>query len=305
MEFAVNRKYRKNEFGFALPIVLVMIALIAVVTVYMISRSTASSKQSIYTNGTFQGSNIITQVTNLIQDSTAWDHTLYANAAMSCLKFSPGVDCYAASTANGSTYVQNVTYPTTMTGSFVLYDRSGKIFYDSTAATNGFDYTGQPCPYTTSNSYSNSSNTKTYGDSSGQCPFRLVLWWQPHCTPASSPCNLNNAHLDYYTIYGYLLFSPVGNNTYKVPFRPENYKISIKKSTTAANANYCCAIECKRTTADAGTAYVTKTIVQSANCYPGSSEVPSSICGDVFAADPDEWAYDGNVVTNSGTCAGG
>lgn len=295
------KKNNLHDRGFSILLVLGGIGILGVLTLLILHQWNRSKANQLYTNGAYQATSIINNLaalvkddtrTTLIQDTSAWQHTIYNDVRFTCLRYS-GSDCsaYAGTPApSGLPPIPN-GYSMSPTGSFAIYNRTNgpvlKFFYDSTDVHSGFNMAGVQCT--------------GYDDTVGNdaCPFHAVLYWVANCG-ASIPC-------DSYTVYGYLRYK-AKTDLFKHPFNPANYSFAISKNS-AGNVYFCCSIGCNHLTGDPGPgkAYVTVSVFSAANCFVGSSEIANDFCDRAIPTYPfaNNWVYNLEHSTTAGACPQG
>jgi hypothetical protein len=85
--------------------------------------------------------------------------------------------------------------------------------------------------------------------------------------------------------------------------------MGIPKTWSGGTTYYCCSVGCWLVSDNTQRISVTQSVVSDANCYPGSSEIPTDICDrGMYSSNGgvSVWAFDGvKPVATAGTCPQG
>lgn len=177
----------RNKKGFSLIGILVATCLLGIVLSGTLGVTQISLKQQSQSNITFMADQIRRNLTQHIQNGSAWQNTVNdsANTNLACL--------------------QSSTSCTGMGGAFRLRDASNHIVYDPLTPSNGFTAAGSLC-----------TTFSTGGNDA--CPLRMELSWQPVC---SGTCVSPQVK-----IIGTITYAPQSPEK-KIAFNSSNYGFEV------------------------------------------------------------------------------
>ncbi len=217
-------------YGFSLIEVMIAMGLASLLALTVFSLKTISDKGNSASTIYIQADAFRKQITNQLQNVTAWRNTLAHNLTFDCLN---GHTTCSAAASNGPPVPPsdpNYYSYTNMTtgngpcvgnvcnGGFDVYDANGTSavslpYYPFTTLTAGFSSHGVAC------------NQFSLTTPSANCPFRLILWWKAICdtTSVGNPCLSPAVNVLGFTI----LSAPATDKTHNVAFKPVNYSINL------------------------------------------------------------------------------
>lgn len=214
--------------GFSLLEVMIALGVLGVVSLIVIGINNLALKGSTGANIYHQADQFRKNIISVINNEDAWKATVNynspANNRFECLRTPPVGNC-AAFTDDP---LQSPT-PWFRLGvakrPFTVLDQAGKVVYDPTSPTAGFDTNGRLC------------QTFNPNPSDNNCPFRLELSWQVTCPSSPAPCTGEDITV---RIRGVIYYRPRASSdrAREIAFNPGRYGIDfIRGSTDVSTAD--------------------------------------------------------------------
>jgi prepilin-type N-terminal cleavage/methylation domain-containing protein len=223
--------------GFTLIEVMISMGLVSILALVVFSLNNFMNKGKAASDMSYAADNFRKEILSLLNNPNAWRFTLdkTKNPTFTCIV--PPGNCLSAvgqgPAANNFSYgsaahkllnTSGACVAPDCAGGFDVYGAGGTVFYPFASQIKaGYTMGGAQCQNWVGVPDASGKTDKTLTPATAsQCPFRLVLYWQPIC-PSTGNCGVPAIHVMGYTLYTPNPKDPQSQSS----FNPSQYGIDV------------------------------------------------------------------------------